>query len=1528
MTDAIEPEQSQMTSVQSRDFGRRATAIGLLIVVALALFLRMYGLNWDEGFSWTPHPDERAILSKVESISPPTLGEIDVLFDAEESPWNPRWFPYGSFPLYLLKGVELLYELAPGSDGLRDLRITGRVISGLVDVATVVAVFGLGRMLYSRKVGLFAAGLVAIAVIHIQLSHFFAVDTFLALFTVLTMFFLVRVARHGNSRDSILAGLFIGLGLATKVSLAPIGAAYVLAHVMYAGGLLLSGNQSAGLVADRISTAVKNAIYGAWAIGITFFIVQPYAILDWDRFYADVTEQSEMVRRIRDYPYTRQYVDTTPFLYQARQLVTWGLGWPLGLLAWAGVIYAGFRGLRFSGGVLYVIVGWTLPMAVLMVSNSLLGMIVASGIAVGALLVSMPFRSAETRAEAFLLAWVAPYFFIIGTFEVKFLRYLIPITPFLLLFAARLTVDMLEFGAQARRNSVAAIASPIMTVGIALGFAATAFYSISYLGIYNDTHPAVEASEWINEYAPRNSVILKEHWEEGLPNLGAYQNRDLPLYEPDTPSKLRTIGEELSRADYLVFFSNRLYGTIPRLPERYPITTAYYELLFTGQLGFQLDAHFESYPELLGVGFVDDTFSRPGLSAPVALRGFEPSPLTLNLGFADESFSVYDHPKVLIFRNVRRFAPDVISNTISNSSNGFPVASVIALDSEAQDGKGLMLSAENAESQQSGGTWTDIVRADSWTNRLPVIAWLLVVEGFALLAFPIAFVVFRPLPDRGWLFAKALGLLLVGLIVWLLASFQWMGFSQASVSVAVVVLFFVSVLVVAKQRDAIKEFLVLHWKALTIAEVVFIAAFLAFLVIRMANPDLWHPYRGGEKPMDFAYLNAVLKSTSMPPYDPWFGGGYINYYYWGQFLIATMIHATGINPDIAINLAVPMFFALTFGAAYSLVYNLAEGTRLRLQPSAFGFHVSPILAGLAGGLFVAVLGNLDGAVQLSEGVYRAVVEGVPAGEFDFWRSSRMMPPDPPGNEITEFPFFTFLFSDPHAHLMALPFTVLSLGVSLAVVLGAVSRRAGDSGWGISEMARLAALGVVVGSLRLLNTWDYPTYLLIAAGAVGIGEILANGGLNLAVGFKAGAKSAIMFLVGYIAFLPYLLSYETFFNSVESTTNTTVLWQFLMISGVFVFIIGSYYLWELRDALGVVGRQVRVWTVSMVDSVSEDADLQPASRGSAQVGAGVGVAMVGAALALAYLATAIMSGFSGGTIIFASIMVFLIVVVGVRSLASQGPDTAQLAFISLLAGAAFMLVVGLDFVRVEGDIDRMNSIFKFYLQVWVLMAVASAYLLWRIFHLQAIRQKSGNRWRGEMLRSAWVGALAVLILSASVYPIMGTQDRLRDRFEGNVTPMTLDGAAYMEGTTYRDAKGNVDLEADFEGIQWLRANVVGSPIILEANTPTYRWGGRVSIYTGLPSVVGWRWHQEQQRWDYRPDVGRRISDVSKIFNTLDTSVALELLIKYNVQYVYLGQLERNYYEDDGIAKFSDSMSPYLDNVFSTNEVDVYRVNTIN
>ena len=188
---------------------------------------------------------------------------------------------------------------------------------------------------------------------------------------------------------------------------------------------------------------------------------------------------------------------------------------------------------------------------------------------------------------------------------------------------------------------------------------------------------------------------------------------------------------------------------------------------------------------------------------------------------------------------------------------------------------------------------------------------------------------------------------------------------------------------------------------------------------------------------------------------------------------------------------------------------------------------SPVLVGLVGVAFVTILGNLDGAIQVGYGV-KNVIAGQPFGEFDFWRSSRMMPPDPPGHEITEFPFFTFLFADLHAHMMAIPFTVLVVGLSLAVVLAAnrtksTSRLVGKAAYvrGIlrgklmdAGLLRLAILGIAVGSLAPLNTWDLPTYLIVAAAAILFAEFITHGGLGLIVLLRAGVKAAFMAAVGF------------------------------------------------------------------------------------------------------------------------------------------------------------------------------------------------------------------------------------------------------------------------------------------------------------------------------------------------------------------------------------------------------------------------------
>jgi YYY domain-containing protein len=1500
-------------------WGQNALLIAALaITLGLALGLRFYGLDWDRGHSFTPHPDERAILMKVGELSAPSIGELDSLFDADRSPLNPRWFPYGSFPLYLLKGANGLYSLFTGAE-LHDLRILGRTISALADVATMVVVYLLGVRMFGRREGLLASALLALAVLHIQLSHFFAVDTIMAMCAAAALYFLYGVAAEGRLRDSVLAGVFIGLGVATKVSLAPIFVAFIMAHLMYAVGAIESRSGTRRDVTQRLSAAGAGAFIGAWTSLLVFAVVQPYAFLDLSRFYADTIEQSEMVRRIRDYPYTRQYVDTTAYLYQVRQLATWGLGWPLGIVAWAGLLYASLRGMRVLHGLVYIAAGWGLPVAMLLFSNSVLAIFAASGVAFVALVGTLPFRSQRSRGAVLLLSWVVPYFLIIGSFQVKFIRYLIPITPFLLLFGSTML-----FGLWDRVKERAPGLRGVLVAGLFLLLGSTAFYAISYMAIYSESHTAVRTSRWINANAPLGSVILKEHWEEGIPNLRGYVIKELPIYDDDGERKLQSLTDELEGADYIVFYSNRLYGTIPRLPERYPVSSEYYRLLFTGELGYELVNVESSYARLAGVSFVEETFDRPGLPEPDLVKLSGGGGLELNLGFADESFTVYDHPLGLVFQNVERYPAETLRFVIERALAGRPAR---ASDSERKIG--LLLSPEDLEAQRRGGTWTEIVRPDSWTARHPVLSWLLLVEGLAILALPMTFALFRPLADRGYLFSKIAGILAVALAAWLLASLHWVAFSREGIAIAMLLLTAVSVAVARAQYGAIADFVRRRWRTMLVGEAVFLAAFLGFVLVRMANPDLWHPHLGGEKPMDLAYLNAVLKSSYMPPYDPWFGGGYLNYYYWGQFIVAMFVKATGIDPAVAFNLAVPLFFSLTVAGAFSIVYNLAEGTRRSIEGLAAGPRVSgfarwagsPVMAGLAGAAFVTLIGNLDGAVQVAGGVWRSWIRDLPFGEFDFWRSTRVMPPDPPGHEVTEFPFFTFLFGDLHAHLMAIPFTLLVLGLALALVLGAARAAVGQRrpvprrGWGPAELARLAALGVAVGALRLINTWDYPTYLIVAGMAVFLAAYLRNGGLNLAVLAETGRNSMLVFLVGYLAFLPYNLSYETFFTHLEGTTNQTVLWQFLLINGLFVFIIGTFFIIESRGWLLPLWRGLRARIESGIIA-APDGDVGSGASGSGgRVDPLRALALAVVAALGGYVAATVVSALAGSTIPVIAVLLGLVLFGALSRMRSFAPDAPHVAFAAAIAGVSLMLVIGLDVFRVEGDIDRMNSVFKFYLQVWVMLGIASAYLLWRLAYTRSRRAAGPGRWR-----KTWAVALVALVAAASIYPLLGTRDRLGERF--GVLPMTLDGTAYMRETVYQDRRGDIDLAADYEGISWLQQNVAGSPLILEGLTPNYRWGGRISVYTGLPTIIGWQWHQEQQRWGYRWAVGDRARDVDQIYRTTSPSEALSLMRMYGVEYVYIGQLERLYYPEDGLGKFGEEMD--LEEVYRNDQVRIYRV----
>jgi uncharacterized membrane protein len=181
----------------------------------------------------------------------------------------------------------------------------------------------------------------------------------------------------------------------------------------------------------------------------------------------------------------------------------------------------------------------------------------------------------------------------------------------------------------------------------------------------------------------------------------------------------------------------------------------------------------------------------------------------------------------------------------------------------------------------------------------------------------------------------------------------------------------------------------------------------------------------------------------------------------------------------------------------------------------------------------------------------------------------------------------------------------------------------------------------------------------------------------------------------------------------------------------------------------------------------------------------------------------------------------------------------------------------------------------------------------------------------------------LFAACLLYPLTATPVRLGDRFQNSLSK-TLDGSAFMRTSIYSDEGRPFSLDWDGQAINWLRQNVTGIPTILEANTPLYRWGSRVSIYTGLPTVIGWDWHQKQQRavLDGRT-IDQRISDVRTIYSSADLALAAQLMDQYGVRYIYVGPLERLYYHSDGLAKF-DQPNEWWSLVYQNEQVKIYQV----
>jgi uncharacterized membrane protein len=251
----------------------------------------------------------------------------------------------------------------------------------------------------------------------------------------------------------------------------------------------------------------------------------------------------------------------------------------------------------------------------------------------------------------------------------------------------------------------------------------------------------------------------------------------------------------------------------------------------------------------------------------------------------------------------------------------------------------------------------------------------------------------------------------------------------------------------------------------------------------------------------------------------------------------------------------------------------------------------------------------------------------------------------------------------------------------------------------------------------------------------------------------------------------------------------------------------------------------------------------------------------------------------------------------------------------MIGTALTLTLTVEIVRLEGDIGRMNTVFKFYLSAWTLLALSSAAGLgWLI---------AGWRSWPEPFRGVWQIALVGLAAGAALYPLMAGSAKIKDRMAPEA-PHTLNGMTFMKYAEYHDLGTRLDLSQDYQAIRWMQENIPGSPVIVEANQVEYHWGTRYTVYTGLPSVVGWNWHQRQQR-NLTPHawVFERVEDVNEFYDSTDLGAARAFLREYDVEYIVVGQLERAKYLPEGIEKFPAAEGVLWEKVYQTAETVVYR-----
>lgn len=799
-----------------------------------------------------------------------------------------------------------------------------------------------------------------------------------------------------------------------------------------------------------------------------------------------------------------------------------------------------------------------------------------------------------------------------------------------------------------------------------------------------------------------------------------------------------------------------------------------------------------------------------------------------------------------------------------------------------------------------------------------VLTWYLAMQLMAFAAWPLVFSVCHRLPDRGYGLAKGFGLLLVTYIVWLVAHLAGrmpvLGFSFTTISAAWAGVLLISLVTVTRSAGEMAAFLKKRLPYILTLEAVMLAAFAAMVALRAAVPHISYYVpnpmpdsiidHAAEKFMDFAIVNGLLTSSHFPPHDAWVSGHHLNYYYFGHMLWAVLIKFCSVRPEIGFNLALAAAGSIAAALAFSLGYNITSRKRWGFL-ALFLIVISSNLDG-----FWQLLGAIKTAVAPSNEIKNWFITGRPWWRnYDFWRSSRAIE-----NTINEFPAFSLLLGDLHAHLNALILNLCGWTVAIQILRGARQYR---SIWRYERHAfdELFFAALIIGALSATNSWDVPIFAGVIALALWSGATgRRDPYMYQPAGHRTGARlvrageaitvSAIITLVGAgILFYPFLRSFqppmpeEGRLIKMVAETNRTDPFEFVthwLLLGIYPAVAAFAILRRRKPAAatGIPGPASPIRALALI-------------------------------LALAAGAVVLVPLWQGWVAVIAAAVTILLAV----ALARRHFPPASRFLIGILL--LFSLVVWFDEIFYvddvfDGPIERINTVFKTYYSLWPLMAVATIISL-RLLIATARRRRRTALW-----------LIAPLVIAGAPYIVLGTINRITSTTRiGHWnppadTPTMPPPAAFMR----KEARPKNLTEAldglrylaftrpdDYAAIIWIRENLPPDATLLEAAGAQYTYAGRISTMTGRPAFDGWLLHS----WGWRGkafigEKDRRFREAAQIYTTPDAATAAEMLARNDIDYVIVSDVEREQYpliEEEKFAQIGPK-------VFTRGPLAIYKV----